>query len=1069
MAKRTKARWLRWGVGAAFFLSGLSSLVLENLWVRMLTLVFGGTTLAIVTVLAAFMSGLALGSALAARFADRVRRPVFVYGLLEAGIALYALLIPSLIGLLPSLYRLFPEDISAGGMAFVRFGLCFLILLVPTTCMGATLPILSRFFVRSQETVGADVGTIYSINTFGAVAGAFSGGFILMPLLGVPWTLYSVSGALMLLASTMMVVGWLKPLSFGAEGSLDEKGEASAEKSIGESSEERDEAEEEAAWMEEIREERRIHYDDAMMVRLQKVVLGVLAVTGGAAMIAQVLWSRALAMVIGSSTYAFTLILVVFLVGLAGGAAWGAWLSRRALDIVGIWSQLLVATALTVGLGVLFMDQLPVIFVALVIDIAHKINPVVLFSLKAGVAAIPILIPTFLMGTFFALGLALFSRGQQRIGWSVGYLYFFNTVGSIIGSVAAGFVIIPLFGLQGGLALCVALYLLCAFALVVAVAHELRLIVGLFTALCGAGVFFVPPWHTGKMGLGMFRLSRLRNMEYRTAIMPGNVLFYREGISATVSVEGDEKHRALKVNGKTDASNLGDRSTQISVSALPLVAHGNAKDVAVIGWGSGMSVGAVLQFPVRSVVAVELEPAVVEASRFFEPWNFFPLRDKRLKLLYNDGRNFLATTQRRFDVIVSEPSNPWMSGVANLFTREYFEIARDRLNDGGILCQWIQLYEMSYDNIISILRTVSEIFPHVQLYEVETDSYDTLLLASMKPFPMPLANFRKLMKQKHYKDLFEKMKFYTPHDLLPRFLIGRHEIAKLLKTSPIQINTDGHNRLEFTAPLDLVKSASVEVFSRFHKEVDKADRSFARYLPPEEVGQTPRKQLELWLETTLSLMRYGAFQRAEEAFKKAEALKQHDLNRFKQIARLLRLMRHKEKAPDLPDDLPTTRPAHRRVWLKNMKALFLGVKDYMKDRHNDCVVKLLPLADDLRFVDTYPETLFYLGTCYRYADAYNDAMNIFYRYIETTEARERRRLAWQRRYPSTTRPALPPTTQPHPPIAPTPTETPQKQGAATSQPTPTLKKPDAAASQPTPLLKKTDTSTSQPTPPMQRR
>jgi spermidine synthase len=655
-------------------------------------------------------------------------------------------------------------------------------------------------------------------------------------------------------------------------------------------------------------------------------------------------------------------------------------------DVVALWSQLLVATALTVGLGVLFMDQLPVIFIAVVIDIAHNVNAVLLFAIKAGIAAIPILIPTFLMGTFFALGLAVYTQDRgDGVGWRVGHVYFFNTVGSIVGSMLAGFVIIPWLGLQGGLALCVALYLLCAFGLVWAVRHEQRLVMGLFLVFGGVGIFFVPPWHAGKMGLGMFRLSRLRAVDYKSAIRPGAVLFYREGISATVSVEGTDTHRALKVNGKTDASNIGDRSTQISVSVLPIVAHGEAKDVAVIGWGSGMTVGAALKFPLRSLVAAELEPAVVEASKLFEPWNFFPLRDKRLRLLYNDGRNFLAATRKQFDVIVSEPSNPWMSGVANLFTQEYFQIARKRLRKGGMLCQWVQLYELSYDNIISILRSVNSVFPYVQLYEVETDSYDTLLLASMTPFRIPMQRYAKLLKLPRYKELLGQAKVYTAHDLLPRFMVGEREIQTLLKTSKAPINTDGHNRLEFTAPLDLVSGSSIKVFAQFQKQVKAVGRRFETYVAPEVLGKTSAERAIFWDKTAQAMLRYGAFKRAEEALQTATALAP-TTPALAETSRLWRLMQNKEEAPELPTEIPTTHPTHRRVWLRHTRDLLKGARHFMKDRHNKCVMALLPMAEDQAFVQRYPQALFYLGICYRYADKYADSIRYFKRYMRLVKA-----------------------------------------------------------------------------------
>ncbi|HAA58634.1 MAG TPA: hypothetical protein DCE42_27980 [Myxococcales bacterium] len=967
---------MRYLVLLAFFCSGFTSLVLENLWVRMLTLVFGGTTLAIVTVLTSFMGGLALGSYVAGRHADRLTRPIFVYGLLEVGVATYALVLPFLLAGLPTLYQYIPFEWPFIVVGLIRFVLCSLLLLLPTTLMGATLPVLSRYFVRHQKRIGFDVGLLYSTNTFGAVTGAFTGGFVLLPLLGHSVTLWSVAGTLLLIGGAMGLIGLrvdAMPVAEETPNTSTEDKEAA----------EKDAEDDEFAPLSSLIPSQ---WSEESTTFLPKVVMWSLGVTGALAMICQVIWSRALAMVIGSSTYAFTIILGTFLSGLALGAAFGAWLVRRTLDPVKAWSYTLFGTALSVALGSVIMDRLPQLFVLVVHDIAKHVDPIVLFAIKGLIAAIPILLPTFLMGTFFPIALAIYGWQTRAVGQQVGQLYAANTVGSIVGSAIAGFVIIPVLTMQGGLALCVTLYLVCALGLLFARRSAHR---GWFAVVVMLGcvvVWLLPSWHPGRMNLGMFRLSLFQSYSLKQALTPNTVLFYKEGVSATVSVEGSETHRALKVNGKTDASNVGDRGTQIGVGTLPLMLHGDAKRAVIVGWGSGMTVGAALHFPLQKLIAVELEAAVVEGAKRFRKWNFHPLkqRGKKLTLYYNDGRNYLATTSEQFDVVISEPSNPWMSGVANLFTLEYFRIAKKRLKKDGIFCQWVQIYELSYENILMILRSVRKVFPYVRLFEIENGSYDKVIIASVKPLHFDLERYDKVIKKKVYEPVFSAMKLKSAHDLIPRLLLGEKEIDALLKTTPEVYNTDDFNILEFYAPLDLVGHKTAKAARRFRKAVAKHRGQVFRYFQPHNKPMGKTERARFWQAHAIAQCRYGEIGKGVKSIKKAVSLAP-SLKGIQETKRLLWLLDGQERGPDLKHAPPQGK-AQKALWSRYLKARKL----FGDDQPDDCLKQLKPFVRakglPLTLKKKYLGIQYLIGACARYADKYDDAMQAFGLYIKWDQA-----------------------------------------------------------------------------------
>jgi spermidine synthase len=775
---------MAWIVWACFFLSGASGLIFEEVWTRELTLVFGSTTLALSTVLSVFMGGLALGSRLGGRFADRVRDRLRAYALAEAGVGAYALIVPFILAAYPALNALLYRGLGdhAVALSLGRFLAAALLLLVPTTLMGATLPILSRHFVEpgsKTSRIGATVGTLYAINTFGAVVGTFVGGFMLLPGAGVRLTNYTAAAINLTLAALVLLVR--RRLSHQP------------------ASEPASEPEPEPATAPEF----------TATPPQRTLALWAFAVSGAVAMVYQVLWTRSLAIVIGSSVYSFTLILLAFLIGLGGGAAVVARLSARSRDPVAWLGGIHLGTAATIALSYLVMDKLPAAFLALLRGSALTVDGIIFCQFL--LAALAVLPATLLMGGVLPLTIRIYASGAERVGRDVGTAYSVNTLGAILGSFAAGFVVLPLLGLQRGLALGGILTVGLGSAFLWMSRARLRRPIALAFPVAAVVVTAVlPRWSLEHFSAGLFRVSIAKDIIESQKWSIPKLEYYHDGIATTVSVERWGKTVALKNNGKVDASNGDDMSTQIMVGLMPLVFHPTALQhpprVAVVGYGSGVTIGAVTQFPIGHADVVELEPAVVDAgSRFFGDFNHHPEKNPRVNVIIGDGRNFLTQKSDKYDVIISEPSNPWITGVSNLFTVDYWNLARARLADDGVFCQWAQLYEMSSKNIKTILRSFSTVFPYTYVFAAEDLSSDVILVAANHPLALDLPSLRRNWTTD--PTLAAELKrggVPSAEDVVAQLLLVPEELPAFTTGSPV--NTDDNALIEFNAPRDLLGS-----------------------------------------------------------------------------------------------------------------------------------------------------------------------------------------------------------------------------------------------------------------------
>lgn len=714
-------------VAGCFILSGATGLIYEVLWARMLGLVFGGTTLAVSTVLAAFMGGLALGSAIAGRAAGRLRKPLRAYGVLETGIAVYALLVPFLFRLVDHGYALIWQDLHPSFFAFSlwRFALSAAILLLPTTLMGATLPVLTAVLLRAPGFKSTSVSRFYAYNLLGAIVGTIVAGFFLLPALGLRQTIYVAAAINFLIGMVALVIDARAAQSDRHLVAEDQDGgEPGADGQTGE-------------FLNEARPAG------------TRFWLCCALVSGFVTISTQVAWTRVLTMVIGSSTYAFSIVVALFLIGLSAGAAE---ISRkdRAQSLQLTIFKVEIVTALSLLGSIFVINFMPWLLVTSGQRLALA-SWSGLLTLQIVCAALLILLPSFLMGTVMPLVLAWASRGHSTASVQlVGRSYAVNTLGAICGAFCAGFILIPRTGTRFTILFAAALCVVIAGAAfpglrlvkdrdlswALAAGGTLTLVVLLFVAgprlnfdelSIGAYDSLIRVLAQARQGVGPEELKSNGPEQHQ-------LLLYQEGPTSTVSVRRDWGVTSLAINGRTNASDH-DMPTQIMLAQLPLLLAPATRTGLIVGFASGVSAGAILQSPIESVTCLELEPATIDASRYFEHVNNHPLKDPRLQLVIDDARTYLHVNPTRYDIIMSEPSHPWVPGVANLFTREFFELGRERLNDQGVFVQWLQTYQLSTSSLRSVLATFQYVFPRTMVFRVGgmAKGKDLILVGSRAP------------------------------------------------------------------------------------------------------------------------------------------------------------------------------------------------------------------------------------------------------------------------------------------------------------------------------------------------
>jgi spermidine synthase len=717
----------------AFLVSGVTALVYEILWSRYLALLVGGTSLSHTIVLATFMGGLAFGNAVFGRHADRYPDRLRLYALLELGIGVSCLLFPQVFSWLADVYLHIGRRLGPYSAVnpFLKVALAAASMFIPCAFMGGTLPVLAKFVVGSLRELGPRIGWLYFINTAGAVLGCLLGGFYVVEHWGLEVGMVATS----LVNLAIGAVFYLASRGAGAlEGPAEERpvsdgAPASPAASVG------------------------VDYTPGQA----RTAFWCIAVAGGVSMLYELVWIRLLVLSMGGTVHSFSTMLMGFITGIALGSALAGRVMRQPRNALALFGLCEVGLAATILLALPEYERLPYAFYRMGSWLAHTPETYPLFLGSQVLAAcVVMLVPTTLMGAALPLASRVCVDRMQVMGRRVGSVFSANTLGTVGGTALTGFVLLPRLGLHGTLLLGVAVsavlgvVLLRAWraspagsparALAEAVQRDApREGPGLWAAAAAALVVMAlvrlvphPTWDSRLIEAGLYRWERRFDPGSWEAFVAftraQRVVYARAGTDASISVVDEASgDRVVRVNGKPDAS-TSDMSTQLMIGHLPMFLHPRPERVMVVGLGCGATAAAVLRHPGVTADVAEISPEMVEAARYFESVNDRVLDNPRLRLSMMDAREFLLLTPERYDVIVSEPTNVWIPGVAALFTRDFYQTVQKRLRPGGVFALWMHVYAADREMVASVVSTVGETFPYVTAWLI-LDA-DLILVAS---------------------------------------------------------------------------------------------------------------------------------------------------------------------------------------------------------------------------------------------------------------------------------------------------------------------------------------------------
>ena len=744
-----------------FTLSGAAALAYELIWTKKLSLIFGVTSGAITTVLAAFMGGLALGSAVLGPRADRSRRPLFLYGALELGIGVSAFLLPYAFDAVNSAYIGLARALPHGAPTFVvlRYLLCFAILLVPTALMGGTLPAIARYWVRERGRIGAGVGLLYGANTVGGVLGTLAAGFVLLRARGAADTTRLAVTANMAIGFACMWLG----------------------------------REREPAPTRSTRRRKAERASPAEGVpRLAWLLLVGYGVAGAASLAYEVLWTRVLVYFTGQTIYAFSTILAVFLIGLALGSFAAARAADRLRDRLSAFALL----ELVIGLSAAYL----LLVIGRLLPLSRAVQGLLPGGETAArfAAAFALMLgPTLLMGAVTPLVVRAFTGKLGQLGRRLGFLYAANTVGCVVGSVGAGFGLLAWLGAQRGVLAVAAVNVALGLVLLAwgqrrrwekAVAASTSL------ALLAGGIALSwnprPPimYWSDHLNLGL------------------KMLYYREESEASLAVIANPAgRRELNLNGDTTAAaDYDDVVVHKMLAHVPMLLAHDPQKALVIGFGLGSTAWSIAQYPVERVDCVELVDAEREAAAWFESENKGVLAHPRFRFIAQDGRNYLLTSPQSYDVISFNAINPSFSPY--LYTREFYELCRRRLRPGGVVCAWVPTNMSRFATLAATFRSV---FPHVTLWYCNT--FHALLVATPGPLRVDLSELAERMARPEVKADLAEVQLDDPLRLLSTLLLDEQALASY--TAGADVNRDDLPHVEFdtttTLPIGIQNVASL--------------------------------------------------------------------------------------------------------------------------------------------------------------------------------------------------------------------------------------------------------------------
>lgn len=746
---------------SCLFGSGLCALVYQTVWLRAFRLVFGASTPSTAAVLAIFMGGLGLGGLLLGRKAEQSERPLMLYARLELGVAASAAVTPLLLDVARAAYLGVggSEALGAIGSTIVRLALATVVLGVPVILMGGTLPAAARAVTHASDIGRRGLAVLYGVNTLGAVCGALLSTFALLEVFGARRTLWiaCLLNALVGLAARSAGRA-LPPVPAGAP--------AASPSSRGRR----------ALW-----------------------VLAASFVTGFVFLLVELVWYRMAAPLLGGSTYSFGLLLACALFGIgAGGALYALAPPREATP---------ARFALTCALEALFVmlpfamgDQLA--YLAYHLAAWGQVSfPLTVLSWGV-VAALLVLPASVVAGYQFPLLLALKGRADHDVGRDSGELYAANTLGSIIGSLSGGFGVLPLLSALGAWRLVAALLLAVSVVASAFGRRERGIVVLAAAAALAAALCFTAEgpsavWRHTAVGAGRAALNastwnELRAIEHE---LRRGIIEEHEGRESALGINASAGVSPL-VNGKSDGSSYADAPTGVGLGILPAALHGAARTAIVIGLGTGQTAGWLGATPgIERVDVVEIEPSMTRVAELCEATNQRALENPRVKLHIADGRELLLVTSEQYDLIVSEPSNPYRAGIASMYSQDFYRGIAARLRPGGLLAQWVQAYEIDAPAVHMVAATLQSVLPHVSIWQLGPG--DMVFVASAEPLVVDVAALRARAATEPYRTAFERIIGVSGAEGVLALELANERLVSALAAAYADVNTDDQPLLEF--------------------------------------------------------------------------------------------------------------------------------------------------------------------------------------------------------------------------------------------------------------------------------
>ena len=770
--------------------SGCAALIYEVVWLQLLQFVIGSTAVSMAVLLGTYMGGLCLGSIFLPRFVAARRNPLRVYAVLELAIGAIGI---AVLFALPAIVPLYSANAGHGFLGFLLRGvICAVCLLPPTMAMGATLPALSRWVETTPRGVSW-IGFFYGGNTTGAVFGCLLAGFYLLRIHDLATATFTAAAinaavALIALAASTRLKPAARPSAATAESSAASTGSGS----------------------------------EAPLPWTIYVAIGL---SGLSALGAEVVWTRLLSLMMGATVYTFSIILAVFLAGIALGSAAGSTVSRtwKSPRLALAASQLLLAgaigwTAFLIGKSLPFWPLNP----------ALTLSPSIGFQLDLARCLLAILPAALLWGASFPLALAAAARPGQDGGRLVGRVYAANTVGAIVGAIGFSLVVIPALGsfqaerMMIGLAVAAALFAAAPLLRAGRVATRIvpdsgglrrstsaALAAGTAAALLLLVIVPSVPWQLVAYG-------RYLPLRYNDG---AKLLFAGEGMNSSVAVtENTDGTRNFHVSGRVEASSAAqDMRVQRMLGHVPALLHGKPESVLIVGCGAGVTAGSFVLYPgIKRIVLCEIEPLIPKVvARFFGPQNYDFQKDPRVEIVYDDARHFILTAKEKFDVITSDPIHPWIKGSAMLYTREYVELCKKRLNPGGVVAQWVPFYESTVATVKSELATFFDVFPNGTVWsnDLSGQGYDVVLIGSDGDLKIDIDALQAKLDGEAYARVAGSLKDVGLGQagwLLATFGGRAADLAPWLRGA--EINRDRNLRLQYLAGLGLNTHESSRTF-----------------------------------------------------------------------------------------------------------------------------------------------------------------------------------------------------------------------------------------------------------------